>query len=67
MKILLRISLAAKAKYVKHLEFDKETGEVLEGKQRPYFDSDKLIEEEKYDENSSHRHQRIADVRRGDH
>jgi transposase len=37
------------AKYVKNLEFDKETGEVLEGKQRPYFDSDKLAEEEKYD------------------
>ncbi|HAP32623.1 MAG TPA: IS1634 family transposase [Firmicutes bacterium] len=37
------------AKYVKNLEFDKETGEVLEGKKRPYFDSDKLAEEEKYD------------------
>ncbi|MBT9143887.1 MAG: hypothetical protein DDT29_02301 [Dehalococcoidia bacterium] len=37
------------AKYVKNLEFDKETGEVLEGKQKPYFDSDKLAEEEKYD------------------
>ena len=37
------------AKYVKHLEFDKETGEVLEGKKRPIFDSDKLAEEEKYD------------------
>ncbi|AGL02094.1 IS1634 family transposase [Desulfoscipio gibsoniae] len=37
------------AKYVKHLEFDKETGEVLEGKQRPYFDSDKLAQEEMYD------------------
>ena len=37
------------AKYVKHLEFDKKTGEILEGKQQPYFDSDKLAEEEKYD------------------
>jgi transposase len=37
------------AKYVKNLEFDKETGEVLEGKQRPYFDSGRLAEEEKYD------------------
>lgn len=37
------------AKYVKNLEFDKETGEVLEGKQHPCFDSDKLAEEEKYD------------------
>ena len=37
------------AKYVKDLEFNKETGEVLEGKKRPYFDSDKLDEEKKYD------------------
>ena len=37
------------AKYVKHLEIDKETGEVQKGKQKPYFDSDKLVEEEKYD------------------
>ncbi len=37
------------AKYVKNLEFDKETGEVLEGKIRPCFDYDKLTEEEKYD------------------
>lgn len=37
------------AKYVKNLEFDKETGEVLEGKQLPYFDYDKLAEDEKYD------------------
>ena len=37
------------AKYVKNLELDKETGEVLEGSTRPYFDSDKLAEEEKYD------------------
>ncbi|MDD4422688.1 MAG: IS1634 family transposase [Eubacteriales bacterium] len=37
------------AKYVKNLKFDKETGEVLEGKQHPCFDYDKLAEEEKYD------------------
>lgn len=37
------------AKYVKHLEFDKQTGEVLEGKKRPYFDADKLAQEEMYD------------------
>jgi transposase len=37
------------AKYVKNLEFDKETGEIVEGKQLPYFDSERLKEEEKYD------------------
>ena len=37
------------AKYVKNLEFDKETGEVLKGKKRPCFDSSKLAEEKKYD------------------
>ena len=37
------------AKYVKNLEIDKETGEVIEGTKRPYFDYDKLAEEEKYD------------------
>jgi len=37
------------AKYVKNLEFDKQTGEVIEGKKHPYFDSDKLSEDEKYD------------------
>ena len=37
------------AKYVKNLEFNKETGEILEGKKRPYFDFDKLAEEKKYD------------------
>lgn len=37
------------AKYVKNLEFDKETGEVLEGKLVPFFDYDKLAEDEKYD------------------
>ena len=37
------------AKYVKNLEFDKKTGEVFEGKKKPYFDSDKVAEEEMYD------------------
>jgi transposase len=37
------------AKYVKNLEFDKQTGEIIEGKQHLCFDSDKLTEEEKYD------------------
>lgn len=37
------------AKYVKNLEFDKQTGEIIEGKQHLCFDSDKLAEEEKYD------------------
>lgn len=37
------------AKYVKSLRFDKETGEVLEGKECPYFDTERLVEEEKYD------------------
>jgi len=37
------------AKYVKQLKFDNKTGEVLKGKQLPYFDSDRLAEEEKYD------------------
>ena len=37
------------AKYVKNLEFDKETGEILEGKQRPCFDAAKLAQDEMYD------------------
>lgn len=37
------------AKYVKNLQFDKQTGEVIKGKQRPYLDFEKLAEEEKYD------------------
>lgn len=36
------------AKYVKQLRFDQKTGEVLEGKQKPYFDFDKLAEEERW-------------------
>jgi transposase len=37
------------AKYVNHLEFDKETGEILEGKKRPTFNADKLAQDEMYD------------------
>lgn len=37
------------AKYVKNLKFDEETGEVLEVKEHPVFDSAKVAEEQKYD------------------
>jgi len=37
------------AKYIKNLKFDKETGEILEVKGRPFIDSKKIAEEEKYD------------------
>lgn len=37
------------AKYIKNLKFDKETGEILEVKRRPFIDSKKIAEEEKYD------------------
>ena len=37
------------AKYVKNLKFDEKTGEVLEVKGLPVFDSEKAMEEEKYD------------------
>lgn len=37
------------AKYLKNLEVDTETGEILLAKQRPQFDSGKVAEEEKYD------------------
>jgi len=37
------------AKYVRNLEFDKKTGEILEGKKHPYFDADKLAQDEMYD------------------
>jgi transposase len=37
------------AKYVKHLSFDENTGEILTSKQKPVFDEEKLKEEEKYD------------------
>jgi len=37
------------AKYVKNIKFDEKTGEILEVKERPVFDSSKVAEEEKYD------------------
>jgi transposase len=37
------------AKYVKNFVVDEKTGEVLTPKQKPYFDEEKLKEEEKYD------------------
>ena len=37
------------AKYVKNLEFDKKTGEVVVVKKRPTFDQEKLVQEELFD------------------
>ncbi len=37
------------AKYVKNVQFDKDTGEILKSGKSPSFDFDKLAEEEKYD------------------
>ncbi len=37
------------AKYVRNLQFDKKTGEVILVKERPVFDAAKVAEEEKYD------------------
>jgi transposase len=37
------------AKYVKNIQFDKKTGEILVTGQKPVFDEEKLREEEKYD------------------
>jgi len=37
------------AKYVKNMEVDKSTGEILKGKKSPCFDFEKLKEDEKYD------------------
>lgn len=37
------------SKYVKHLVFDKKTGEIIEAKSKLYLDLDKIAEEEKYD------------------
>jgi len=37
------------AKYVKNLEFDKKTGEVVPVKKRPIFDEEKLAQEELFD------------------
>ena len=37
------------SKYVKHLVFDKNTGEIIEAKSQLSLDLDKIAEEEKYD------------------
>ena len=37
------------AKYLKNLDFDPKSGEILTVKQKPVFDDDKLREEEKWD------------------
>jgi len=37
------------AKYIKNLQFDKHTGEIVTTGQRPVFDEEKLREEEKFD------------------
>ena len=37
------------AKYVKNIVYDEETGEIITSKQKPYFDDEKLLEEERYD------------------
>ncbi|GHV41409.1 IS4 family transposase [Synergistales bacterium] len=37
------------AKYVKNLQYDKKTGEIVITDQRPVFDEEKLREEEKFD------------------
>lgn len=37
------------AKYVKNLEYDKETGEIITSEKKPVFDEEKLREEEKFD------------------
>lgn len=37
------------AKYIKHIEFDKDTGEIIKPKSIIAFDEEKLAEDEKYD------------------
>ena len=37
------------ARYVKNIEFDSDTGEILKGAKKPSFDFEKLAEDEKYD------------------
>ena len=37
------------SKYVKHLVFDKKTGEIIEAKSQLSLDEDRIAEEEKYD------------------
>jgi len=36
-------------KYIKNIEVDKDTGEIKEAKAKPFFDMEKLREDEKYD------------------
>ncbi len=37
------------AKYIKHIEFDEKTGEIIKVKSKLEFDNEALAEEEKYD------------------
>lgn len=37
------------AKYVKNIEYDSETGEIITAERRPVFDYEKLAEDEKFD------------------
>lgn len=37
------------SKYVKHLVFDKNTGEIIQAKSQLSLDEDKIVEEEKLD------------------
>jgi transposase len=37
------------AKYIKHIEFDEETGEIIKAKSVIAFDEEKIAEDEKYD------------------
>jgi transposase len=44
-----RVTSYGAAKYVKNLQYDKKTGEIVTTQQKPVFDEEKVIEEEKYD------------------
>lgn len=44
-----KITAYGAAKYVQNIEYDKRTGEILQGKQPLHLDQDRLQEEEKYD------------------
>jgi hypothetical protein len=44
-----RATSCGAAKYVKNLVFDEQTGEILTSQQKPIFDEERLLEEEKYD------------------
>jgi transposase len=37
------------AKYIKHIEFDEKTGEIIKAKSAIKFDEEKLVEDEKFD------------------